>query len=171
MRKTIVFLLIAFLMWSCKTETRYTTASAEIDHVKALIADYDAGRWDAWKGHYADTAKIYHNSTESSSAEDVSKVLARNLEAMSSYGFQDKDRFFEMVIDDEGDKWVNFWGTWEGTIAENNQKLEIPVHITVQFTGEKIVEEHAFYNMSELAMALMALEETKEEESMEDSEE
>ncbi|MBT8234645.1 MAG: nuclear transport factor 2 family protein [Bacteroidia bacterium] len=171
MRKIIVFLLTAVLLWSCKTETRYTTESPEIEHVKALLADYDAGRWDAWKGHYADTAKLYHNSTESSSVTDVSKVLAANLEAMSAYGFQEKDRFFEMVIDDEGDKWVNFWGTWEGTIAENNQKLEIPVHITVQFTGDKIVEEHAFYNMSELAMAMMALEEAKEEETMEDSEE
>ena len=58
MKKTIIFLLTAILMWSCKTESRYTTASADIDQVKALIADSDAGRWEAWKGHYADTAKI-----------------------------------------------------------------------------------------------------------------
>ena len=171
MKKTLVFLLAAILIWSCKSESRYTTASAEIEHVKALLKDYESGNWEAWKGHYADTAKIYHNSTESSSVADVAKVLASNLEEMSAYGFQDKDRFFEMVIDDEGDKWVNFWGTWEGTIAENNQNLKIPVHLTVQFSGDKIVEEHAFYNMSELAMALMALEEAKENETMEEIEE
>ena len=171
MNKIGLFFLTVLFLWSCKTETRYTTKSAEIEHVKALISDFNAGRWDAWIGRYADTAKLYHNSTESSSAAELSKVLAADLEAMSAYGFQKKDRFFEMVVDDEGDKWVNFWGTWEGTIAQNKQKLEIPVHITVQFSGDKIVEEHAFYNMSELAMAMMALEEAKEKESMEDSEE
>ena len=171
MKKTMLFLLATILLWSCKSESRYTTASAEIEQVKALLKDYETGNWEAWKGHYADTAKIYHNSTKSSSVADVSKVLASNLEDMSAYGFQDKDQFFEMVVDDEGDKWVNFWGTWDGTIAENKQTLEIPVHITAQFANGKIVEEHAFYNMSELAMAMMALEEAKEKESMEDSEE
>jgi len=171
MRKTIVFLLTAILLLSCKSEARYTTASAEIDHVKILIADYEAGNWDAWKGHYADTAKLYHNSRKASSAAEVLEGMSDNLDAMATYKFQNKDRFFEMVVDDEGDKWVNFWGTWEGTIAENNQTLEIPVHITAQFADGKIVEEHAFYNLAELAMAIMALEEAKEKESMEESEE
>ncbi|MDH3697666.1 MAG: nuclear transport factor 2 family protein [Flavobacteriaceae bacterium] len=171
MKKVMLFFMAAFLIWSCKNESRYTTESAEIDLVKSLLADYESGSWEDWKGHYADTAKVYHNSAKSISVSDLQKYHASNLEDLSMYKFQEKDRFFEMVVDDEGDKWVNFWGTWEGTIAANNQTLEIPVHITAQFKGDKIVEEHAFYNLAEMAMAMMALEEAEKEEDLEEIEE
>ena len=160
MRYLVVLCLAALMITACNQgESRYSTAGPEVDQIKELIANYEAGDWDAWLSHYADTAKVYHNSTEGSSAADVKDNLAENLKATSSYGFQDKDRYYERVIDDQGETWVNFWATWEGTLAANDQKLIIPVHVTFQFAGDKIVEEHAFYNMAEFAMAMMAIEE------------
>lgn len=159
MKSLIVLGLSMVLFIACKDNTppRYTSASAEIDVVKALVADYSAGNWDSWMSHYADTAKVYHNSTEPIAPKDLQATFTENLKATPVYGFQDKDQFFEMVIDDKGEKWVNFWGNWEGTIAENNKKLVIPVHVTAQFVDGKIVEEHAFYNMEPLASELNAL--------------
>ena len=69
-----------------------------------------------------------------------------------------------MVIDDKGEKWVNFWGTWEGTIAANNQKLIIPVHLTLQFVNGKIVEEHGYYDLSEYMAVMQKIESEMAEE-------
>lgn len=159
MRYLIVLCLAALMITACNQgEVRYSTTGAEIDQVKDLIANYEAGDWEAWLSHYADTAKVYHNTTEPNAAADVKDQLAETLQSASSYKFQDKDRYYERVIDDRGETWVNFWATWEGTLAANDQTLIIPVHVTFQFNGDKIVEEHAFYNMAEYAMAMMAIE-------------
>ena len=126
MRYLIVLCLAALMITACNQgESRYSTTGPEVDQVKDLIANYEAGDWDAWLNHYADTAKVYHNSTEAVSAEEQKDIFKESLSATSSYKFQDKDRYYERVIDDRGETWVNFWATWEGTLAANNQKLII----------------------------------------------
>jgi hypothetical protein len=74
-----------------------------------------------------------------------------------------------MVIDNEGEKWVNFWGNWEGTLSANNKILSIPVHITSQFVDGKIVEEHAYYDLSKYMAAMNEIQKAamESEESME----
>lgn len=153
------------LMFSCKQPVeRWTNNSPEIDVVKALISDYESGNWDAWTGHYADTAKMYHNSTEASSVPETLEGLQSYLDPVTEYGFSDKNIYYEMIIDDKDEKWVNFWGTWEGTIGELDRDLKIPVHLTVKFVDGKIVEEHGFYNMVGYMMAMNDLAAQAEEE-------
>ena len=170
MKNIVLSFIVLFLLVSCKQgPDRWTDSSPEIDVVKALISDYEAGNWDAWKGHYADTAELYHNSTEPSSVEETLKGLQGYLEPTSEYGFSDKDIYYEMIIDNDNEKWVNFWGTWEGNIDALDRDLKIPVHLTLQFVEGKIVEEHGFYNMVDYVMAMneiaaMAEEESEEEE-------
>lgn len=166
MKNIFLSLIVLILLTACKQgPDRWTDSSPEIDVVKALISDYEAGNWDAWKGHYADTAKLYHNSTESSSVEETLKGLQGYLEPTSEYGFSDKDIYYEMIIDNDNEKWVNFWGTWEGNIEALDRDLKIPVHLTVQFVEGKIVEEHAFYNLVEYMMAMNDIAAMAEEES------
>ena len=63
MKKLFLLGLAVILFASCqKPEQRYFAESAEIDVLKAGIVAYEAGDWDTWKGHFADTAKIYVNS-------------------------------------------------------------------------------------------------------------
>ena len=166
MKNIVLSLTILFLLVSCKQgPDRWTDSSPEIDVVKALISDYEAGNWDAWKGHYADTAKLHHNSTEPSSVEETLKGLQGYLEPTSEYGFSDKDIYYEMIIDNDNEKWVNFWGTWEGNIDALDRDLKIPVHLTLQFVEGKIVEEHAFYNLVEYMQAMNEIAAMAEEES------
>ena len=172
MKKVFALFFTLSLLGACQPgPPRYASSSPEIDVLKAHIEDYNNGNWESWVSHYADTAEVSHNTLETSSPKEVLEELKTNLEATSEYGFTDKDIFYEMVIDDKNEKWVNFWGTWEGTIAANSKKLIIPVHVTVQFVGNKIVEEHAYYDLSEfvttmqeIAAAKMAEEATAEEE-------
>ncbi len=159
MKKITVFgmLLMVILFTSCKENgpARYATTGPEIDLFKSLISDYEKGDWEGWQGHYADTAKLHHNTTKDIplSAKEVNETLKVLLANTSTYAF-DKDPFYEKVIDDEGETWVNFWGNWKGTMAVNNKELIIPVHITAQILNGKIVEEHGYYNLSEY-MAIM----------------
>ncbi|MGI9546295.1 MAG: nuclear transport factor 2 family protein [Flavobacteriaceae bacterium] len=170
MKRLILVVSVMTLIVACKQgPDRWTEKSAEIDVVKALVKDYEAGSWDAWTGHYADTAKMYHNSTEPSTVSETLEGLKGYLETTSEYGFSDEDIYYEMIIDNQGERWVNFWGTWEGNIGALNRDLQIPVHLTLQFVDGKIVEEHGYYNMVEYVMvmneiAAMADAENSEEE-------
>ncbi len=171
MKKLIIVGLITLVFVGCQQgPARYSSTSPEIDAIKAHIKDYNAGEWDAWADRYADTAKIYHNSLKAATVAETQEGLAGLLAAASSYGFVDKDMFHEMVVDDKNEKWVNFWATWEGTLAANSKKLVIPVHVTFQFDGGKIVEEHAYYNLAEYAAAMQEIEAAKmaEEEAEEE---
>ncbi|WP_411031897.1 nuclear transport factor 2 family protein [Spongiimicrobium sp. 3-5] len=156
MKKAIFLILTIGLFASCqpKGPARYSVNSAEIDVAKKLVADYEKGDWDAWTGHYADSAKVYHNSVDAVTPEQISEGLKDLLKSVSSYGFSDEDVYYEMVIDDQGEKWVNYWANWEGVLEANDKKLTIPVHITLQFVENKIVEEHAYYDMSEYVTSM-----------------
>ena len=167
MKYLITLSLVAVMFTACNQgPSRYSTTGPEIDQIKAHIAHYETGDWEAWLGHYADTAKFYHNSTEASSPAEAQEQMSSILENTSSYNFQEKDRFYERIIDDEGETWVNFWGNWEGTLAANDQKIIIPVHVTFQMEGDKIVEEHGFYNMAEITLAMMAIEEAMQADTL-----
>lgn len=173
MKNLLVICLTMALCMACKDNAppRYASASPEIDVVKALLKDYEDGNWENWLSHYADTAKLYHNSKEASTAMQVKEGLNGLLANTSSYDFEDEDNFIEMIVDDDGEKWVNFWGNWEGTLAANDKAISIPVHLTLQFVDGKIVEEHAYYDLSgymaemkAISEAAMASEETMEGE-------
>ena len=140
-----------------KGQERYTTDSADIDVVKSLISDYESGNWDAWSSHYADSAKIFHNSLEGVGSKALSETFKETLENVSSYKFsRDKNEiFFERILDDKGKEWVYFWGTWMGTISEINKEIKIPIHIAFEMSGNQIVNEYAYYDPSALRNAIV----------------
>ncbi len=164
-------LLTIIICASCKENgpARYATTGSEIDLVKSLVSDYEKGDWEGWLAHYADTAKLHHNTTKdiSLSAKEMNETLKGLLSNTSSYEF-DKDPFYEKVLDDEGETWVNFWGDWKGTMAANNKELIIPLHLTVQIVNGKIVEEHGYYNLSEYMTTMQEITKSKVVEEKED---
>lgn len=172
MKSLFILLISTGLLLACKDQTppRYSSASPEIDSVKTLIKDYEDGNWEGWTGHYADTAQVYHNSTDAISPQQLKEGLQGILANASEYHFDDDDIFYEMVIDDDGEKWVNFWGNWEGTLAANGQQMTVPVHLTLQFVDGKIVEEHGYYDLSKYQAAMQEIKaaEMNDEESMEE---
>jgi len=170
LKKLILLGLAIVLFTACqKSEPqRYFSSSPEIDAVKALIKDYEDANWENWITQYADTAKIYHNSLKSVSRDELLKGFKGTLADFSSYKFSD-DIFYEMIIDDKGEKWVYFWGTWEGNLAANDKKIDVPVHLAARFANGKIVREYAYYDnvpvmlaVNEIKAAKMSEEEAKE---------
>ena len=158
------FIVILFAACQSNSSKQYTKTSPEIDVVKALVKDYQDGNWEAWASHYADTAKIYHNTWKTGlSVNETVESLKAILSNVSSYGFEEVDElpWYEMVITDKGNTWVYFWGNWKGTLAANNKELEIPVHLALRFTEGKIAREEGFYNLSEFTAALAEIEALK----------
>jgi len=176
MKKLILMGLTLILFTACqkKEPVRYTSTSPEIDVAKAVIKDYQDGNWESWITHYSDTAQAFHNTIVPATPKDLQKGLKGTVERLSNYGFSDKDIFYEQIIDDKGDKWVYFWGTWEATVSGSNKKLVVPVHLALQFVDNKIVREYGYYDYSQIMTALNELDaakmETPEDPSMETGE-
>ena len=116
------------------------------------------GNWQALKTLYADTAKVMNNVTKEKgvSIEATIKDFQQDHELFSSISFDADD--FEMVVTDEGETWVNYWGVWKATLKANGEKFEMPLHITQQFIHQKIVLEYGYWNSSAVALALTKLE-------------
>ncbi|MCB7479878.1 ester cyclase [Christiangramia sediminis] len=167
MKKAILIIFSMFLFISCNkankedSTVRYTQDSDEISTLKTVIQNYEKGEWDQYRSHFSDTVKMYYNSREAMNIDAVVAMHQENNAALSSYEFPDAKDEFEMVVTDADETWVNFWGEWQGTIAENDSTVYIPVHITARFEDGKIVEEHLYFDNSGITQALTKLEETR----------
>lgn len=163
-------LAIVLSLSSCNQKQRYTQQSSEIETLKAAISDYEAGNWEAFSKHFADTVKIYTNSEKNHLSIDQSiKLEKQNLVSFSSYKIKTSPSEFEMVVTDKGDTWVNFWGVWQGVLIANNQQVDVPMHMTLQFIDGKIVEEHDYYDSTPIRSALQKIEAAAAEAAQESS--
>ena len=158
MKKLSLLIIAAILFIACQQgPVRYTQNSPEIDTVKKLIANYNSKTYDA--SIYADTAKTFYNTKEN--AMSPAETIAYHQETDKTYksrGFLDKDQEYEMVRSDDGNTWVNCWLDWEGTLTANNQKFDMPIHLTYQFIDGKIVREHGYWDPTALVLASQEIE-------------
>lgn len=156
--------LIILTLIGCETKQRYTQNSPEIETVKAAFDNYLSGDWETYQTHYAADAKIHSNSTESkpSTIQEIIALQKMEIAPLSSYSIDKENQALEMVLEDEGETWVNYWGVWSGTLTATNQTFEIPIHITYQFIDGKIVEQHGYWNNTEITLATRALQAEEE---------
>ncbi|HKL36554.1 MAG TPA: hypothetical protein VJ899_09720 [Salegentibacter sp.] len=143
--------IVIFIAWN-QQSTRYTQQSAEIETFKQVLEDYEDREWEDMVAHYSDTAKIMNNVTEKD-AKNLTQFLAENKKdasQFSSWDFVNDASEYEMIVNDRGETWVNFWGLWEGTFKTNNKVYKIPTHITAQFVNGKIVREFGYWDVSKI---------------------
>ncbi|GAA3572359.1 nuclear transport factor 2 family protein [Snuella lapsa] len=167
-------LALIFIIACQQAPQRYFSESPEIETVKSGIKAYENQNWEVWKSNFADTAKIYPNSSKAITPDESIDGHKQMLSNFSSYGFSEKGGVSEMIIDKEGKTWVNYWNHWKGTLKANGKELHIPVHLTLQFIDGKIVNEYAYYNLAPYVVALQEIEADKmasEAEEMNQTEE
>ncbi|MCB0472632.1 MAG: nuclear transport factor 2 family protein [Flavobacteriaceae bacterium] len=159
MKKLIFILIGALVLTACQNaQQRYTQSSNEIDVLKAVINSYDDKDWDALVSQYADTAKVYFNSTTPIEIAKVPAFHQQDDANLAQRSFEKDGLEYEMVIDDKGNTWVNFWGTWKGTLAANGKEIEIPVHLTAHYINGKIVREYGYWDNSPILLALQEIQ-------------
>lgn len=162
MKKLFLITCAIVLFTACKQqETRYTQTSTEIDIFKSIIKDYNEKNYESLVTHYSDTSKTTFNKDKMASS-DIPKYHEANDANYSSRGFIDEGQEYEMVVDDEGKTWVNFWGTWKCTLAANSKEIIIPIHLTGRFIDGKIVEDYGYWDPSEIIAELQEIEAQKE---------
>lgn len=157
MKKLLLVSLASMLFIACQQEQRYFAESAETKSLEAGIAAYESGDWDQWRSHFADTAKIFVNSSKGVSLDERLKDLKANTSSLSSYGFDNEDSYIEMVLDKDKETWVYFWAEHSMIIAANNKEIVFPVHLAVRFESGKIIEEHVYYDGTEMNNEMSAL--------------
>ena len=155
MKKLLLLFLTVGLITACQQEKqRYFSESSEINAFKASISEYGNGDWKTWHTHFADTAKLYINTLKSISASDLEIAQREMLSNFSSYGFQDKGTFAEMVVDNDDETWVNYWANWHGILKENGKEIDVPVHITAQYVNGKVVEMYDYFDATPINVAI-----------------
>ena len=137
-----------------ETPVRYTTDAPEITTAKAGMDAYLKGDWDALRATFADNAEIYHNTTVPVGPDQSIVDLKEGLESVSSYSIDD-EQYWERIIDDEGETWVYFWGTWHGDHANSDKVFEVPIHLAWHYQDGKVVEEFGLWDNSQLVLAEM----------------
>lgn len=160
MKNATLIYLAAVLFFACEGKQRYTQQSAEIEAIKSILSNYESGDFEAYLPFYAEGAQIFFNTTEDYPAT-IQEIIAQQkmeLEAFSSYSFDREKDYLEMVTDDKGETWVNFWGIWQGTMAANGKTFETPIHMTAQFVDGKIVKSHGYWDNAPVRIALMELQ-------------
>ncbi len=159
MKKVFLLGLAIVLFTSCEQKNdRYTQNSPEIDKVKSMISSYNDQDWDTYTSNYADTSKTFFNTPDPIPSKDVSGYHKANDANYSSRAFDEEGQTYEMVTTDEGETWVNFWGTWRGTLAGNDKEYTIAIHTTTQFKNGEIVEEYGVWDSSLIVLALQEIE-------------
>ncbi|MFV9551134.1 nuclear transport factor 2 family protein [Algibacter sp. PT7-4] len=167
MKKIILLIFISVFVFNCNKTQRYTQNSAEIDAVKTLIKAYNNKDYATAITHYSDTSKTRFNKAFMNS-KDVAKYHQQNDVNYSKRAFLDEGQIYEMVVDDEGKTWVNFWGNWKATLKGNNKDVVIFVHLTSRFVNGKIVEEYGYWDPSEVIANLQEIAAAKTEQTTED---
>lgn len=164
--KTMILLAAVSVIVACQPTSpdQYLTDSEEIQLAKNLVNSYELGDWDQWVQIYADSARIFHNSMTPVTKDELRDGFVAGLASYSDYGFKGNPYFYEMIIDDKGEKWVYFWGTWSGTFKESDETIYVPVHLALNFENGKIKREHAYYDRSQI------VQQQSTEEAVTDSE-
>lgn len=159
--KKIILLGLAILLslGACNQEKRYTQQSPEIDSYKKLIEAYKTKNWDDHSKQYADTAKIANNVVKEK-AFTVTQLIENYKEDAKLFDWVVEKEEYEMVVTDKKETWVNFWGLWKGTLKSNGKVYQIPIHTTARFIDGKIVEEHGYWNNSEIVTDMLKQPET-----------
>lgn len=156
MKKLLTIAMAFLLLAACQSsDKRYTQDAPEIDTMKELIKAYNTKNYDSQLIGYADTAKIYHNTKSLAiKPSQLAAAHGQNDINFTTRGFLDEGQDYEKVVTDDGHVWVNFWGTWEGTMGVSNEKLQLTVHLTNRFVDGKVVEEHGYWDTAPLVAAV-----------------
>jgi hypothetical protein len=146
MKKLFVFALGLLALAACQ-EKQYFKESPEIDLVKKGIAAYFSGDWDTFRAGYADTAKIAVNVWDEDKwvgPDAYIEGLKSNLTNYAEYNIGENP-VYEMIVTDEGDKWVHAWFLHSGK-TNGGKDVTTPVNVSFFVKDNKIAMQIDIFN-------------------------
>ena len=153
--------MLITLFCSCKVEQapkQYFQESPEIEVCKKALDAYLKQDWTTFRSCYDDTARVWRNSWVDSPGIPIDSVIAEIKGPLaSSVYYRFEGNLWEMIINNQGYKWVHFWGQWVGKIAPEAEEVKVPVHMAYGFNGDKISQEMGVWDNLPLYLAQQAL--------------
>ncbi|XOV93801.1 MAG: hypothetical protein ACFHWX_03625 [Bacteroidota bacterium] len=166
--KNLMFIaLLASVMLACQpqvepAEKQYFTSSPEIDVTKKLMQAYLDADWDLYRSLHADTCIVMHNSYSKTMSPDSATAFHKsgrtNISNLSLTGPAAGSPVYEMIVSDDGAKWVHFWGLWKATYNPTGAEVSFPLNISFRMDGGKINLLAAIYNGAPLLAESMKAE-------------
>jgi hypothetical protein len=152
--KKIIFPFLALSLisfTSCQQEQttkQYFEQSPEIDIAKKSVDGYLKQDWVTYKSLYSDTARIWYNeywaTNPGLSIGEAIESMKEPLASLVYYRYEGE--IWEMIVNNNGDKWVHFWGNWIGKLTADGEEIETVVHLAYRVVGDKIVYESGFWD-------------------------
>lgn len=147
MKRIFGILLVVLLFAACKQQPKqWYSASPEIDLAKQVDAGFAAGDWNSFRSPFADTAKVWVNTSWSEPSISADTLTARFKSARS--GMTEAKlatSVYEMIVTDKGDHWVHRWGVWEAKMA-NGKAVSWTSNASFLISGGKITLVAYIYN-------------------------
>ena len=153
MKKIFVF-VIPLLVWSsCENKKQYFQTSREIDLAKKHLEDYQNRDWEGFQSLFADSALVNINTWwgDEITGEELTKLFEEHSSALSEISIS-ADSFYEMIVMDDGTKWVHCWALWEGSF-KNGNSAETVINFGWLFDSEKVNRMTIIYNSQPLIEA------------------
>ena len=146
MKTIILFVFSLVVLVSCKEPVKqYTTTSPEIETIKTLHQYYMDNNYDGLTELYAEDAQIFDNSLEPTSVSDIIREGKEGRNLVVGYDFPDGIKC-EMIINDEGEKWVNSWAVWSGSLQNSDIEIQVPIISRFLFEDGKIIQEFSYWD-------------------------
>ena len=115
--------------------------------IREKFGDYHAGDWDAWKSKYADGAKIFYNSVDTSLTVDEAVAgHVQSIVPLSHYRFRDEDTRITAVLDENGYMRVHFVSVWRATFSSTGESVAVPTAVEYLIENGKVVEERGYWD-------------------------
>ncbi len=149
--KNLILVLVLLFGMTCHIDhstSQYFVDSAEINMCKKALNAYVDQDWETYRSMHADTADMYCNlyfiNAQGISVDKFIEDYKNNLANLDQY--QVEEYLWEMIIDENGDKWVYLWGKWTGTLSQDEKTIETPLNIVYHIKDNVIVEEAGFWD-------------------------
>ena len=144
--------LLMSLTYPVFAQGTYYSEGSMVDEVKARVAAYEAGDWDAYKAGFAEDVLFVNNS-------DSLTLDQRMEEHMAIHQVFENVHFVNTVygvVENEGETWGLFWGGWRGTVKSTGEEVGLMVHVASLKEDGKVVVEYGFWDTAEVAPIMEA---------------
>ena len=121
--------------------------------LRELLISYTANAFDGWRAHVAEDAAASWNNREMDGVELIAGLAA----AHTLFDAIELKDLRVVTVADAGEAATSFARTmWCATVRSNGARVALPIQITVEWSGDRIVAFHEVFDNGALTTAMGA---------------
>jgi len=168
MKKYFIIFISIFLVGCTSTGVGVTFDDEKSNLIRSHFQNYLANDMDGLKSLWSSDLKVYPNSTEAVTLDELVGMLEAQHATFSpiTMTFGDGDSEANAFIEttnypdtsvSEASTWTQSWFTWNATSKLTGETISTPGHISFKWGDDgKISEEYHFYDTTAMVAAIEA---------------